>query len=165
MIIRPIRPDDASDLQNSFLRASAQSIYLRFLAFKRVLGDEEARQLATVDYAGRMAFVATTLENGEEIVVGVSRYALVGKSRSKTAEAAVIVGDEFQGRGIGAQLLQRLVIYARAKGIHHLRGNMDPANSRMIDLVQRSGLRHSQRFVNGILEVTIDIKLPKVKHA
>lgn len=165
MVLRPIRPDDAGDLQNSFMRSSAQSIYLRFLSFKRALSDEEARQLATVDYSARMAFVATMLENGEEIVVGVSRYALIGTSHSKTAEAAVIVGDEFQGKGIGTLLLRRLVIYARAKGIRHLRGNLDPGNDRMLRLVQRSGLRHRQRYVNGILQVTIDIALPKEVHA
>lgn len=164
VVIRPIHPDDADDLQNTFMRLSTQSIYLRFLSFKKVLTDEEARTLATVDYTTRMAFVATVLENGKEIVVGVSRYALLDTGHHKTAEAAVIVGDEFQGRGIGTQLLRRLVSYARAKGIHHLRGNMQVGNDRMLDLVRRSGLPHKQRFVDGIWEVNIDIALPKEKH-
>jgi acetyltransferase len=155
--IRPIHPNDADDLQNTFMRLSTQSIYLRFLSFKKALTDEEALRLATVDYNTQMAFVATMNENGHEIVVGVSRYALLDKVHPKTAESAVIVGDEFQGRGIGKLLLWKLVNYAKAKGFDHLRGNLDMGNTRMLDLIKRSGLPHHQRYVDGIWEVNIEI--------
>lgn len=158
--IRPIHPDDADDLQNTFMRLSTQSIYLRFLSYKKVLTDEEALRLATVDYNTQMAFVATMVENGREIVVGVSRYALLDKVHPKTAEFAVIVGDEFQGRGIGKLLLWKLVNYARAKGFNHLRGNLDMGNTRMLDLIKRSGLPHRQRYEDGVWQVNIDIRLP-----
>ncbi|NJD59526.1 MAG: hypothetical protein C3F13_01825 [Anaerolineales bacterium] len=159
--IRPIHPDDADDLQNTFMRLSTQSIYLRFLSYKKVLANEEALRLATVDYNTQMAFVATMLENDREIVVGVSRYALLDKVHPKTAESAVIVGDEFQGRGIGKLLLWKLVDYAKAKGFNHLRGNLDMGNTRMLDLIKRSGLPHKQRYVDGIWEVNIDIRAPR----
>ena len=38
VIIRPIQPDDAEDLQATFQRLSMESIYLRFLSFKKVAG-------------------------------------------------------------------------------------------------------------------------------
>lgn len=162
VVIRPIRPDDADDLQNTFMRLSAESIYLRFLSVKKELSDEEARYLATVDYTSRMAFVATCMENGQEIVVGVSRYAMEEPGNPEVAETAVIVGDEFQGRGIGKLLLWRLVNYARAKGIHFLCGNLQIGNNRMLDLVKRSGLPHQTHYVDGIWEVTIDLEMPEV---
>ena len=65
VIIRPIHPDDADDLQATFQRLSMESIYLRFLSFKKELPDEEARYLATVDYTSRMAFVAIASENDQ----------------------------------------------------------------------------------------------------
>jgi acetyltransferase len=160
IVIRPIRPDDADDLQATFQRLSMESIYLRFLSFKKELSDAEARYLATVDYTSRMAFVALCSENGKDIVVGVSRYALLDTSDPEMAESAVVVADEYQGRGIGTRLLWRLVSYARAKGIHYLRGNLQIGNNRMLDLVKRSGLPHQTRFVDGIWEVTIDISQP-----
>jgi acetyltransferase len=156
--IRPIQPDDADDLQAAFQRLSMESIYLRFLSVKKELTDEEARQLSTVDYEGRMAFVATCTEGGREIVVGVARYALLNDDSLDKAESAVIVTDEYQHRGIGRRLLQRLVEYARHKGIHTLSGNLQVGNMRMLDLVKRSGLPYRQRFVDGIWEVTIDIR-------
>jgi acetyltransferase len=160
VLIRPIREDDAEDLQEAFQRLSMESIYLRFLSVKKELTDEEARTLSTVDYTARMAFVATCNENGREIVVGVSRYALLDASKPEMAESAVVVADEYQGRGIGKLLLRRLVSYARTKGIHYLRGNMQIGNNRMLELVKRSGLPHKPRFVDGIWEVTIDIGQP-----
>jgi acetyltransferase len=162
VVIRPIRPDDADDLQATFQRLSMESIYLRFLSFKKELPDEEARNLATVDYTSRMAFVAIAEDDGHEIVVGVSRYAMDDPANPEFAESAVVVEDEFQGRGLGRLLLWRLVDYARAKGIHVLRGNLQVGNNRMLDLVRRSGLPHETRYVDGIWEVDIDITQPPV---
>lgn len=161
VIIRPIQPDDAEDLQATFQRLSMESIYLRFLSFKKVLDDKEAQYLASVDYISRMAFVAIYKENGHDIVVGVSRYALLDKDDPEVAESAVVVTDEFQGRGLGKLLLRRLVSYARARGIRTLRGNMQIGNNRMLGLVKRSGLPHQTRYVDGIWEVNIDISLPE----
>jgi acetyltransferase len=160
IVIRPIHSDDADDLQDTFQRLSMESIYLRFLSFKKVLSDEEAQTLATVDYTSRMAFVAICKENDKDIVVGVSRYALLDPGDPEMAESAVVVADEYQGRGLGKLLLWRLVNYARAMGIHYLRGNLQVGNNRMLDLVKRSGLPHQTHYVDGIWEVNIDLGLP-----
>jgi acetyltransferase len=161
--IRPIHPDDASDLQDTFQRLSIQSINLRFLSFKKELTDEEARQLATVDYTSRMAFVAIRKEKDHEIVIGVARYAMLEPKHPETAEAAVVVIDQYQGLGLGKQLLRRLVAYARTKGIRCIRGNLQIGNDRMLLLVKGSDLPHETRFVDGIWEVTIDLSLPGEK--
>jgi len=160
VVIRPIRPDDAADLQDTFQRLSMQSIYLRFLSFKKELSDEEARYLATLDYTTRMAFVAICQENGQDVVVGVARYALLDPDNAEIAEAAVVVRDEYQCRGLGKLLLRRLVMYARAKGIHYLRGNLQIGNDRMLTLVEGSGLPYQRRFSDGMWEVNIDLSLP-----
>ena len=164
VVIRPIRPDDADDLQDSFQRLSIQSVYLRFLSFKKELNDDEARQLATVDYNSRMAFVAIYTENDQEIVSGVARYALLDPDHPETAEAAVVVVDEYQGLGIGKQLLKRLVLYARAKGIQCMRGNLEVGNDCMLLLIRRSGLPNQTRFVNGVWEVSIDLRVTEQGH-
>ncbi len=155
--IRPIRPDDAEHLQDTFDHLSMETIYLRFLSYKKELPNEEATYLATVDYASRMAFVAVCQKKGRDIVVGVARYALLDKDHPEIAESAVVVQDEYQGRGIGKLLLKRLLMYAKAKGIDHLRGFMQLGNSRMLDLVKGSGLPYKTRFVEGLWEVDIDL--------
>lgn len=157
VVIRPILPEDADDLQATFKRLSVESIYLRFHAFKKELPDQEAHDLATLDYTRRMAFVAICEENGQEIVVGVARYVLLDSKDADIAESAVVVADEYQSRGIGKLLLRRLVTYARAKGIRQLRGNLQVGNTRMLDLVRRSGLPNQTHFIDGIWEATIDL--------
>lgn len=161
VVIRPIRPDDAEELQTTFQRLSMESIYLRFLSYKKEMPDEEARYLASVDYSSRMAFVAICKENERGIVVGVARYAVIENVHPEIAESAVVVEDKYQGRGLGKLLLWRLVNYARARGIHFLRGNLQIGNDRMLDLVRRSGLPHHTRFLDGYWEVTIDLEQPE----
>lgn len=163
VVIRPIRPDDAAHLQDTFNHLSMETIYQRFHSFKKELPDEEARQLATVDYTTRMAFVALCEKNGREIIIGVTRYALPDKKHPQIAESAVVVQDEYQGRGLGKLLLRRLVLYARAKGISRLRGAMQIDNNRMLDLVKHSGLPYKTRFVDGRWEVDIDLSVPEVQ--
>lgn len=160
IIIRPIHPNDAGDLQSAFMRLSTESVYLRFLSYKKELSDEEARRLANVDYNKQMAFVATCEENDQDIVVGVSRYAMLDTGHPEIAEAAVVVDDKYQGRGIGRLLLWRLVDYARGRKICFLRGNLQIGNDRMLTLVKRSGLPHETCYVEGIWQVTIDLQLP-----
>ena len=161
VVIRPIQPDDADHLQDTFDHLSMETIYLRFLSFKKELPDEEARYLATVDYASRMAFVAVCQKKGRDIVVGVARYALPDPANPGIAESAVVVQDEYQGRGIGKLLLGRLVSYARAKGVHHLQGYLQIGNNRMLDLVRDSGLPYQTRFTDGIWQVEIDLAGPE----
>lgn len=155
--IRAIRPDDADHLKDTFDHLSMETIYLRFLSFKKELPDEEARYLATVDYTTRMAFVAVCQKKGRDIVVGVARYALLDIEHPQTAESAVVVQDEYQGRGIGTLLLKRLLTYAKAKGVRHLRGFMQLGNNRMVDLVKNSGLPYKTRIVDGLWEVEIEL--------
>ncbi len=159
--IRPIRPDDADHLQDTFSRLSMETIYQRFHAFKKELSDEEAHSLATVDYDSRMAFVAVCLQNGRDTVVGVARYSQLDTKHPDVAESAVVVQDDYQGRGLGKLLLRRLVEYARAKGIRHLRGYMQVGNDRMLYLVKSSGLPHKTKFIGGVWQVDIDLHKDK----
>jgi RimJ/RimL family protein N-acetyltransferase len=158
IVIRPIRPDDAAYLQSTFYRLSAESIYFRFLSPKKVLTDEEAKRFANVDYQTQMAFVAIDREDGKNIVVGVSRYALLDQEQPNMAEAAVIVGDEHQRRGIGSLLLSRLVAYARLVGIRYLRGVIMLENNRMVDLVKRGGLPYEKRYEEGAWMIVVDLE-------
>src|SRR5689334_19145190 len=77
--VRPIRPDDAARLRAFHSRLSPESIYLRWLSAHPVLSEAEARDLATVDYAGRMAYIATTALDDDPAapLVGVARYGRV----------------------------------------------------------------------------------------
>jgi len=155
--IRPIRADDAPRLQALHSRLSPESIYLRFLGVRPVLPPKEARRLASVDYHTRMAFVATREEGGEEIILAVARYAAIGADKPDLAEAAIVVEDGYQGKGLGTLLMERLVAYARAHGIRAFLAEASFENDRIMQFIQRAGLPVEKKLESGVWEVRVKL--------
>lgn len=155
--IRPVRPDDAPRLQAAFDRLSPESIYLRFLEMRRRPTDIEAAHLAAVDYRAKMAFVATREENGEEQIIAVARYTLLDSPEDDVAEAAIVVEDRYQGRGLGTILADRLVAYARAQGIRAFLAEVSIENARMIEFIRRTGLPADKKREMGVWELRVKL--------
>ena len=153
--LRAIRPDDAPRLQAFHARLSPQSIYLRWLSAHPVLSDDEAANLTRLDYHDRMALVATLAEPGGETIIGVARYAAVPGEGPGVAEAAVVVADAFQQRGLGTLLVTQLLPYARRQGITTLVAEINVQNARMLRFIQRGGLPTTRRLESGSWQVRI----------
>ncbi len=158
LALRPIRPDDAPRLQALHSRLSTETIFLRFMGMRPVLPPEEAREYATLDYRTRMAFVATQPEAGGECIVGVARYAVVSDQRPTEAEAAIVIEDRFQNRGLGTVLLDRLLRYARGHGIRAFVAEINAENERMLKFVRHSGLPTEKRLEGGVWEIRVKIQ-------
>lgn len=156
--IRPIQPEDAVILKSGFLRLSQESIYYRFMSDKRHLSDEEAHRFASVDYQTRMAFIATALEDEEEYLAGVARYEVLLPTRPDTAEAAIVVSDSFQRRGLGRMLMKQLLDYAYKQGISYLRAEIMIDNHRILKLIESGGLPYEKRYNDGTWEILVDIR-------
>jgi len=156
--IRPIRPDDAPRLQEAFDRLSPESIYLRFLEPYKELSDRQAQRFANLDYRTQMALVASIPEHGEEHLIGVARYAMVGEEHPGVAESAIVVVDSFQNRGLGTLLLSRLVRYALAHGVRHFLATVHQTNAPIVRFIQRSRLDFDRRMLEpGVWEISIHL--------
>lgn len=166
VIIRAVRPDDAPRLQALFRRLSPESIFFRFLGQARELSDRQAQRLATVDYERQMAWVATPGEaregeDPEEEIIGVARYARLPEaagSAGAVAEAAVVVEDRWQRRGLGTLLLQGLADYARTHGIDAFQATVHQANTQILRFVRRSGLPTQNKIDGGLWEIRVSLK-------
>jgi len=158
IIIRPIRPDDTPRLQALHSRLSPETIYLRFLDYHRALLDKEAERLATLDYQTRMALVATRKHAGDESILGVARYDVLGLDKPDVAEVAIVIEDRYQGRGLGTLLMNRLVAYARAHGIRAFIAEVSVENDRMLHFVQRTGLPIEKKLKSGVWEIQIQLE-------
>lgn len=161
--IRPIRPDDARRLQALFDRLSPESISLRFLGQPKELPYEQARQLANVDYQKRMALVATREQDGEEHIIAVARYATHPASPPDVAEAAIVVEDEYQKRGLGTLLLTRLVAYAQAHGIRAFMATIRHDNAQIMRFIGRSGLPTESTLEAGVWDILVKLESKKQK--
>jgi GNAT superfamily N-acetyltransferase len=159
--IRPILPGDAPRLQEGFTHLSSESIYYRFLDTARQLSDKQAHQLANLDYLLQMAMVASIVEENEERLVGVARYVLVGEKEPGAAETAVVVRDDFQGRGLGILLYERLIRYARQHGVKYFTGTIHQSNAKVMKFIRKSGLHFEREMIEpGVFLVRIYLDLP-----
>jgi RimJ/RimL family protein N-acetyltransferase len=117
--IREIRADDKELLAAGYARLSERSRLRRFLAPKPRLTASDLRYLTEVDGVDHYAVVATT---GVDIV-GVARWVRLVED-AEVAEAAIVVGDSLQGKGLGKILARELADSARARGIRRIRASI-----------------------------------------
>jgi RimJ/RimL family protein N-acetyltransferase len=146
---RQIRASDAPALVDGFHRLSDVSKRYRFLQTKTKLTEEEIRYFTDVDHHDHEAIVAVErIGPRHQRGVGVARF-IRDRRDPMSAEIAVTVVDEWQGRGIGTQLVRRLARRARREGIVRLSAYMSADNYRarrvlnaaggMVRLVERDG--------------------------
>lgn len=132
--LRLIRASDKQLLLEGFERLSAQSRYTRFLAPKQRLTDDDLRYLTEVDGIDHLAVVAVLRSTfGNDEGVGVGRFVRL-KDLTDTAEPAVTVADDQQGKGLGSILLHRLSEAAWERGIRQFRCEVLAENTRVRDL-------------------------------
>jgi len=130
VMIRPIRPEDREIERAFVLGLSADSRYFRFFSTLKDLSPELLDRFTQVDYPKEMAFIATIDDGDKELEIGVARY--VGGDQQGSAEFAIVVADEWQGKGIGKALLDHLFGVARDVGFKRIEALVLTANSNML---------------------------------
>ena len=156
VLVRPIVPEDEPLLHEAVAAMSERTVYFRFFSPIKRMSDALAHRLAVVDYNDRFAIVATTHRpSGKERIVGVARYDRA--SGTDVAEVAVAVIDEFQRRGLGAQLLAELARVARAHRIRTFSLIVLPENSQMLGLLRKIGWIHQAKLNGGVYEISFDL--------
>jgi acetyltransferase len=157
--LRPIRPDDAPRLQEGFSRLTPQTIYMRFLQAAKELTDQQARELAEVDYQTRMAIVGFINEEGYERLVVVARYGMLpDRAEEGLAEAAIVVRDDYQMRGLGKIAMNYLVQYASEHGVRGLVATVHANNIPILTFIRNTGVPFTKRIIEpGIWEIIIPI--------
>lgn len=137
--IRAIRIDDQERLHEHFRGLSRQSIYFRFMGFRRDLSGEDLKQLTELDFNEHVGLAATSTENGRERFIGVGRY--IRLKDPHRAEVAFAVLDDYQGHGIGTILLEHLAKIARASGVAELEASVLADNRQMLEVFAHSGFK------------------------
>ena len=155
--IRPIRADDGERLQASHARLSPESRYRRFLSAKPHLSGSDARYLVEIDGCDHVALVATLPELEGEPIVGVARYVRLPENR-EVAEVAIVVNDDYQRRGMGAELVQRLAQAAVQRGVRRFRATMLGDNVPIHRLFERLAAGPIERSrIGGLSEMELPL--------
>jgi acetyltransferase len=155
-VIRQIRPDDGPRLRTGYRALSPESQYQRFLALKPALTDSEVRYLVDVDGVNHYALVATTTSSPDWII-GVARFVRAADD-PEAAEFALVIGDPYQGEGLGSELLERLADAAIERGISRFRATALADNVAVHKLVRRlAGRLAHERHFGPVDEIEVDL--------
>jgi acetyltransferase len=155
-IIRPIRPEDEPLMVRYHEQLSERTVYFRYFHSmkldQRVLHDRLSR-ICFIDYDREMALVAIH----EDSIVAVGRLVRVRSSPAAAPEAefAILVSDAFQGRGLGLELLRRLVEIARAEKVRIVSAEILPENRAMLRVCERLGFRLRHSFSDGVVRAEL----------
>ena len=133
-------------LQELMQHLSPQSRYFRFVSSMAVLPPSMLARFTLIDYDREMALVAVYKERrasaegitqGAERIVGVSRY--ITNPDKSSCEFALVIADDFSGKGLGSRLMQSIMDVAREKGLAEIEGLVLANNAAMLKLMTSLG--------------------------
>ena len=156
VLIRPVRAEDKVRIQCGMKLLSTESRYFRFFNDASTLSPELLQYLTEVDQQNHVAWIAVNSGLPGQPGMGIARFIRL-PDEPHTAELALTVVDKFQGLGLGAALLNILLVRAEQLGFHALRAVALPGNFRVIRWMRRLGA--SAALKDGLIEMDLKINL------
>ena len=159
VVIRPIAPADEQAMARFHQSLSPDSVYARYLNVlklsQRIAHDRLAR-VCHPDAALDAVLVAEVVApNGNREIVGIGRLAKLQGQRE--GEVALIVSDSHQRRGLGTELLRRLIAIAKEQRLTHLFARTLLGNAAMVRVCQKAGMRLSDQVVGGSVKASLTL--------
>ncbi len=136
-LLRPIRAEDEPALIAAFAQMTPEDIRMRFFAPVKQMSHALAARLTQIDYDREMAFVLLDPRGEGNQLYGVVR--LSADPDFETAEFAITVMSGEGGKGYGYLMMERIIDYARSRGIGLVVGDALGENQRMIALARSLG--------------------------
>ena len=155
ILFRHIRPDDKGRLAEGLARMSPESRRRRFLMPKPRFSSSELRYLTEIDGFDHVAIVAVSAED-PDVFYGVARF-VRWQDDPEAAEAAIVVADPLQGRGLGRELGRRLADEARERGVKRFTATLLGENVAAHRLFASISGRLEARYDHGLEELVADI--------
>ncbi|PWU17139.1 MAG: hypothetical protein C5B49_09420 [Bdellovibrio sp.] len=156
--VRPVRAEDEPALVQAFGDLSPDEIRQRFKVSSDVMSRQMTARFTQINYDREMALVVTEyLTPGKGEILGLA--SLAANPDGDKAEFAVIVREDFYRLGIGRILTEKLLAYAKGRGIKELAGEVLKDNTSMLNLCSDLGfeLLESPK-VQGVVKTRILFK-------
>ncbi len=154
LVARPVRPEDEALYVPFLAGVTQQDLRLRFFAPVKEFSHAFIARFTQIDYARAMAFIAIKESTGE--MLGVVR--LHADADYETGEYAILLRSDQKGRGLGWQLMQLIIEYARVEGIRVIRGQVLQENTTMLDMCRHLGFQiEADPQDPGIFVVTLSV--------
>ncbi len=136
-----------------FYKLSPESVHYRFFSMLKSLPHEKLHEFLRVDYDADMALVGLPGRGENHPIVAIAHYSK--DPRTNLAEAAFLVRDDWQGKGIGTGLMKALVDAARVRGVSGFTGDVLAANHGMMRVFHRCGYQVESALEDGVYHLII----------
>jgi len=154
VLLRPIKPED-EPLENELWKTfSEETQRFRFFSPMRTWSHATLVRYTNIDYDREIAIIAELKEHNQRKMIGVVRM-IMDPPDFKTAEVAIVVGDPWQGLGLGSQMLDYIIEIARDKNLESIYGLILRDNYRAIELFKKKGFTIDVLSVKKIVKVTL----------
>jgi acetyltransferase len=157
--VRPITAEDEPDLANFHKHLSERTVYMRFFSNMKLgqrIAHERLSRIAFIDYNREMTLVATTEKDGEQIIVGAGR--LIKSHGRAEAEFSLLIQDEYQGHGIGSEMLRHMVRIGEDEKLKRIIGYVLSENMGMLKVTDGLGFsRHALKDDPNIIRVVKEL--------
>lgn len=137
--LRPIHPVDGEQAIPFREKLSDKSLRDRFLGYIPSITQNLVDKLTKIDYEKEMAIIAEVNKNGKKEAIAVARIA--PEPNTNTAEFAIIIADEWQGKGLGSKMTDYMTVVAKDLGFKKLYALLFSHNTMMHDIFRNKGFQ------------------------
>ena len=152
VLLRPIKPEDEPLWRELVASCSRESLWQRFRFTFKTDSHESAIRFCFIDYDRELGVVAEAIVAGTRKLLGVAR--LVRDHTGERGDFAVLVGESWQGRGLGNLLTEYCVKYADRIHVRELYATTARTNTRMIKVFTRFGFAFGPDGDPSVVQVT-----------
>jgi len=138
VVIRPIKPEDEILLHELYKSLSEETMRFRFFQIYREVTHDTLSRYCNLDYDREIAIVAEIQEDKKKII-GV--VLLMVEPGGKRGEFAVLVGDQWQGFGLGSKLMDYIIEIGKDMDLKTIYGYVISSNTKMMHLCSKKGFK------------------------
>jgi acetyltransferase len=158
--IRTLRAEDAPRLVDFLTKLSRNTLWLRFLSPIPTISLEKARQEVSTLWLNNpylmTAYVVTIRKQKQEQIIGTAE--IVSTTRQyENSEFAILIRDDYQGKGIGTALMKKLVMEARTRKVSTLQAYISTENLAMFRLIKKLGLPITTQRSQGTMALKVHL--------
>jgi len=136
VLLRPIKPEDEERYNEFLMSLSEETMRFRFFQILKELSHGVLTRYCNLDYDREVAIVVELQQGGRKII-GAGR--VIVEPDGKSGEFAVVVGDEWQGLGLGSRLMDYIITVARDMRLERIFGYVIANNYKMLRMCAKMG--------------------------
>jgi len=154
ILFRPVKMSDEPLIRDFINSCSKETLYKRFFSSRTYIPHEILQKYTAIDYTKEMVIVGVIEGETREVIVAMGQYKI--NAEDHTGDAAIMVSDEYHGRGIGTEISNYLIYLARRQGLVAFTADVLHDNDAMLHIFEKSGFEVEMRSEQGAYKMRLN---------